>query len=89
MPRAGLEPATSRSSVSHSPKLSYRGAKGANGGREKRVSPGGEPDRTEGVKRGRSRLSTDVDNSDHRDAANAWAFSDKRRRRASSIAFRV
>ncbi len=37
MPRAGLEPATSRSSVSHSPKLSYRGAGGANGGREKRV----------------------------------------------------
>src|SRR2546428_1246693 len=27
MPRAGLEPATSRSSVSHSPKLSYRGAR--------------------------------------------------------------
>ena len=26
MPRAGLEPATSRSSVSHSPKLSYRGS---------------------------------------------------------------
>jgi hypothetical protein len=37
MPRAGLEPATSRSSVSHSPKLSYRGAGGAKGGREKRV----------------------------------------------------
>src|SRR5207237_9049096 len=28
MPRAGLEPATSRSSVSHSPKLSYRGSRG-------------------------------------------------------------
>src|SRR3990170_1955975 len=38
VPRAGLEPATSRSSVSPSPKLSYRGAGGAKGGREKRVS---------------------------------------------------
>ena len=28
LPRAGLEPATSRSSVSHSPKLSYRGSFG-------------------------------------------------------------
>src|SRR3989337_1678103 len=36
VPRAGLEPATSRSSVSHSPKLSYRGAGGANGGRGER-----------------------------------------------------
>ncbi len=35
MPRAGLEPATSRSSVSHSPKLSYRGARRANARREK------------------------------------------------------
>src|SRR5271157_351170 len=40
VPRAGLEPAASRSSVLHSPKLSYRGA--------------GRPDRTGGIKNRRA-----------------------------------
>src|SRR6266571_922482 len=41
MPRAGLEPATSRSSVSHSPKLSYRGSRGPSSRKGKRFPRAG------------------------------------------------